>query len=583
MRQYIGQSETGKPLYRYDSANDQDYIDDISAGRVRPSTPRVPSTSAIQPPERIDVSQMNQELDQLARPPTVQDSVGALAGQPAEEPMSWAGFGRNIREEAAGMGRGLLALPQVAAKFTPAYGLVQGIRRISDTRIPEPALEQAGILGAMGKGIVQDYVNLLTHPAKSFYTRPIGSTLDVLAVAAPAYKAIKARQAAQAAGAAIPAGAVAKAPDIAEEAARIGTKERMFASAFTIPTKRAKDLRPLETAKKMIDYGVQGNLDELDDVARAVTGSNGIITQVTRDAVGQIPIEIDITDAPKAVKTLGQTLTEVTPDDITKVRLQITMKIPSGTAPTTINAVDAYDLAKQLERQAADLTRRSTYLTPNLRYEQLGKLYNAAADEIVDSIGKAVKDADIVSAVKTPETINAISEISPKLAQEFLAAKTWSDIRHLASPFVRLSKMIDLTLDAQLSAAAKLGTSLGTRLGAGVVGYGFGGLPAAALGAAFAPVVEPLLQKVTYGLGPKIATSVAGRMAQMAPVTGAIGAGVRTLGEAVRNAMLIRGIRAGEQPMQPPPRQVEPTGEPSSQLPQDLEDALIQLGGNYAE
>ena len=522
------------------------------------------------------------------------------APTPPKPPKSLQGWGKNAASDVTGMVAGLAATPALAARESVGGQVASTIARTPDVLKKQmdiltqpgenkygrmvgeqmnasPAVEQAKLLGTVGKSMLSDYWKLITDPVNAFYEHPVNSTLDALTIigaGSHAYKLAKAKF-----------DGAAKATELAQSLKAVDPRsaslaERTYANTFTIPTKRAKDLRPLEVSKKMLDYGVGGSLDDMKNIAGTVTGRDGVLSQVTREAVGRVPAEINLNNVATSVENIGSTMLDVKPEDIAKITKDIATKLPPSSAVasnvplaeaagvtgnasggralsgkfqvntvapavdiSTVNAMDAYDLAKQLERQAADLGRRSTYLTPNLRYEQLAKLYKAAANEITDQISLAVKGADVVEPLKTPEVVAKLQAVSPKLAKEFMKAKTFEDLRHLQAPFVKLSQMVDLSLDAELSAARKLGSSLAGRLGLSLTGGAVAGIPGMIIGSAVAPAVEPYLIQAGQNIAPRILTGSAKAMTTGIPAVQRAAGTARAIGAGAKSAAAAAFLR----------------------------------------
>lgn len=282
-------------------------------------------------------------------------------------------------------------------------------------------------------------------------------------------------------------GAQAAQQKAAQEAAKTGGRsafsqprvtrgQQAYASQFTIPTKIAKRLRPQETTKQMIDYNVSGSLDDIARTADVVTGSNGVITKMTRSAIGKAKDKVQADDALTAAAQTVQSSNYMNERQAANVMRDLARQMgkykgqalkPGQTIsgkPSALNALDAYDLAKAMEKKGWQEMSRSTYLTKRLDAEDIGSVYLAFADDLMRQVDDAVGDAG-VEAVKTPQFINVLNEISPKLGKKALQAKTVSELRSVAAPFVRISQMVDYTQQAAFSAAMNLARQAGAGAG----------------------------------------------------------------------------------------------------------------------
>lgn len=449
------------------------------------------------------------------------------------EEKNLAGLGQNAIKDVQQNIEGIMALPKVAQFLAE-----------NPSEIPNTLLE-------VGKGVVNEYKQLLTNPLEKAYNHPVNTVLDVIPliplgkaglakyaqIAGKSTKAIDTvgdvATASRAIGGVDDVGDVAR---VAEKAAvtvpetvpEVGVAEKVlskaegvmakegiklpgraevasktFSSAFIVPTKRAKSLRPRETSLKMLEYGVSGGLDDMATTASKVTGKNGVLSKVTRDAIGGLSGEVDMGGVMPSVKSALKEIIDLSPNEETRIIQNVINAETPGVAIGKMNNLDAYDLAKRLEALGHQQLSSSTYLTKNLKAEGVGKAYLNAASEIMDQLEGAAKTQDILAGLKTPETMAILEEVSPKLAQEFASAKTLSDVRSLQAPFVRLNQMIDLTNQAGQSAFQSMGRNIATRGGSAIAG-GLAGSPlgpigtlaGAAAGAVYGPPIEAMLESV---------------------------------------------------------------------------------------
>jgi len=270
---------------------------------------------------------------------------------------------------------------------------------------------------------------------------------------------------------------------------------RTFARAFTVPSKLAPRLKPVDTARELIDYGISGSLDKMRTASNAVTGSNGILSQVIRDGAGVVK-EISTGDYLKAARNtlMRSGLPE---KEINQHMLVIGRMGRPGRLPATMNAVDALDYMRELEELGYRYFNAGTNkMTPNPVMQKVGEAYLSAADELKMSLSKSFKSHNVIQQFKTPEVVMALQQISPKLAQKFMKANTLEEVRALQAPFVRLNQMIGLTEDASQSIGGGFVTNLGARAAGGIVGGVAGGPLGAIAGIAGAPFIEGAEQSV---------------------------------------------------------------------------------------
>jgi len=249
--------------------------------------------------------------------------------------------------------------------------------------------------------------------------------------------------------------------------------KQLYRQMLTVPTKVNNRIRVDETIDDLIKYKIPfDSPEQLRNISQKVTGPTGDITVMTRNAIwegaGNKPIDVsnintEVTDFVKnsfyMTDQQKQIVTRKVTDEVGK-RLQAE-GIGSTTDIWKMNALDAYDLAKFLERKGWNEINKSTYLTQRLDAEDLGRAYLVAADYLTDSLQDIVKPENIAK-VKTPEAMARLNAVSPVLANEVQKVNNWMDLRHLAATFVRADQAAEQTMWANYSAAIKLGQNLQT-------------------------------------------------------------------------------------------------------------------------
>lgn len=216
----------------------------------------------------------------LAQTSGVEDAVGTVAPE-IREPMTWEGFQENVEKDIGSLISGVQAIPQVVGYVWQK---------------PTEAVPKVG--GAVIRGILEDYYNLITHPIRTLYDRPVTGTMDAIALIAPAVKAIKATKANKLAKIASVAGNT-PADDLARVAAKAGVQ--------------------VDDVKRVAQVARQAGMstDDVVDVARIVG----------KTALG--PDDID--DLVRTAKRAGLTAGDI--DDIVEVARR------SGTSVDEVNAL----------------------------------------------------------------------------------------------------------------------------------------------------------------------------------------------------------------------------------------------------
>lgn len=235
---------------------------------------------------------------------------------------------------------------------------------------------------------------------------------------------------------------------------------KTYLSNFTIPTKIAGKLKPQETASDMIKYGINGNLDDIGNQAAKVSGENGILSKLNRDVIASTPGEINISKAMSGTQNSLDKIAELTPNEQERIFSSIRRMLPTGSKIDTANPLDVFDAVKELEKLGYQYKGHSTYLTGNVKAEQIGDVYLGVADELKNALESGVKNTGTIQNYITPEVMDSVSKVSPKLAEDLSKVKTIADLRKLQAPFVRIQRMVDLTNDAQYSSFQNLAGQL---------------------------------------------------------------------------------------------------------------------------
>jgi hypothetical protein len=304
----------------------------------------------------------------------------------------------------------------------------------------------------------------------------------------------------------------------------------LFKSAFNVPNELLTRLKPNETAQKMLDYGVGGSLNNIVDKSNSAMD---VLDRAYRDSVGQIkqpidmngaidaanniinsPYSTDLTEADKnkIVKDIGAMGAQA-PGTLPKSQYFLKNGLGGDTGISKIGAQDAVDSMRQLQDVGHTLLAKGeNKLNPNPRLSQMGRAYLAAGDHIQGKLDELGGSAS-AKAVQTPENKAALSEISPKLADEFMAAKTPQQIRTIMAPFHNVKTMAKITLDNP--AKGKLLAQLTGAAG----GFGLGGPIGALAGMVGSPIIEgaenAIRAPITTGAA-KVVNGVADRAGKLA-------------------------------------------------------------------
>lgn len=384
----------------------------------------------------------------------------------------------------------------------------------------------AGIIN-VGKGLINEYNEALGRPleggdilgriTKRAYEKPVTTALDVL----PFIKAGKIGTAGKLGeGAELPnivskeagmipsaAGSIAEQmPKIEAPTVTTGVAARTFKQIFNVPAKLAERYKLNQTAKELVDQGVWGSYDDLKNIATTVTGNNGELTKVVRDIIADIGKPIDTSMTLKSASNLAERIGVAD----AKVHVQTIQNIigkKMGTEPINmLNPLEAMDAVRELEQignQYANVGYNK--FNPRIVEQQISKLYLSTADELETSINNSIKANVDINKYKTPEVIQKLQRISPKLAEDFRNAKTMQEIRAIQAPYVRLNKLLDITENAAQSPFSNLSKQVVSRTTGAAAGTILGGPIGGVVGALTGPAIEGIAE----GILPKIQTGAA--------------------------------------------------------------------------
>ncbi len=247
-------------------------------------------------------------------------------------------------------------------------------------------------------------------------------------------------------------------------------------SEFTVPTRRADKIKPIETMKELQANG-HTNVTDIEDwrnIANQTTGENGLITKITRNAIADLKDEVNLLSDTNGNKVLDATKQQlkISHDIPKEIRADIEMQVQSildeaqGSLPDTYDPGKLFDAQRQLEKMAAAENGKSTYLTKNLAAEDRADVFRAAASEIRQVIETEAKTkGNTVSKYITPEVIEQAKAISPRIAEKLAAAAekgSIADVRSIAAPYAKLNEMIKLTDANAMSSFAKTGRKFDT-------------------------------------------------------------------------------------------------------------------------
>jgi len=306
--------------------------------------------------------------------------------------------------------------------------------------------------------------------------------------------------------------------------------KRVYQSAFPFSKKgnAFEKLRPEETVDDMIKYGITGSGGEVQTKLAQFTGPGGVGTNVVNDVIASAPNQsVALPDIDS--KKLVDRFSDIGEDEVKK-QLGRLGRVNTGGAPGQVDLSSMADLERKLSKEAIDDFVSATTTANNKKLE-VALLKFDLADELGTSVDQAV-GAQAIEQYKDPRVIEYVRKIGgDSLADDFINAKTVSELRALQKSFVRMSRIIDLS--------NQLPSTLGQRF--------FKLLSQVpVVGAVTESVLEPLNQKLSTGLAVQGA-----RVAQGAPLQAAANAAASLKTQDALNVLGRLGIiNAGNQSAQ---------------------------------
>jgi len=231
-----------------------------------------------------------------------------------------------------------------------------------------------------------------------------------------------------------------------------------YARQFTVPFKLngPRGLDILNTSRKMVEYGVGDNFDDIVRAGNMTTGKSGIIAEVNRRAVKDIVGSVTgADDAINAAKNVLDDAAYVDDKVSEKVMGIITKRLKGKT-----DAASVFDAVQELEKLGYNSYGKSTKMSPNILAEDIGDAFLEASRTMAGKLDDMGRTQNVLAKYKTPEIINALRGVgNGTLADDFAKAATFPETRALQSDFVKALKAVELTNQQGASVGSKLAQS----------------------------------------------------------------------------------------------------------------------------
>lgn len=233
-----------------------------------------------------------------------------------------------------------------------------------------------------------------------------------------------------------------------------GVGEKTIQSQYNLPRSVAKDTKLPETVHRLNEMGLR-RIDDVFDAADVVTGSDGVVTKMTRKAVaGAQPVQMTgVTSVADDLALnpdipLGQDKKFV--EFVTQKIKNIKTDIGNNADPS-----DVYDLIQALEKQAYSYGGKSIQLTS--ADKAMRSAYLTIADELKDRLFIQSGADDLISGIVQSDMLSKVAQKYPKVAEAIMNAKTVGELRNVAEPLVKGSIAGEVTREGANLATQTMG------------------------------------------------------------------------------------------------------------------------------
>lgn len=236
----------------------------------------------------------------------------------------------------------------------------------------------------------------------------------------------------------------------------------------TISKPIARATQPLQTVRELAEAGLT-KPEDVERVARAVTGGEGLVTKAVSDAVGNAK-GVDVSNLRRTFTDALDNLGIVDKDrkSLTTMFDAQMNKLSGGAAGSInpkVNPTDALETMKAFEKRIAALRGKGeTYSLPTPERLDQAKALGLVRDELEERLYTGAGADAGLSKILTPEFGNSLKALhggnkqwAKYVDEKVLGAKTVKELRHSMAPFVRASKIIDEGETNAMTAGGRLG------------------------------------------------------------------------------------------------------------------------------
>lgn len=213
----------------------------------------------------------------------------------------------------------------------------------------------------------------------------------------------------------------------------------LITSQYNAPRSAANAMKLRKTVDDLAQYGIT-NIDNIQPAAEKVTGANGVISKVTREAAAQAK-PLDTTGLRSIAASIASD-PNIKPGTDTKLVKYFIEQSKS-------DPMEALDAIRGIEAKAAGILKGKMPQMISAEDKALSDAYYSFADELKNRLYDAGAGKAAVNLIKDPKNIAALAEVSPELAKRASQITSLDQLRSLAAPFVRGSQLADITASGQ--------------------------------------------------------------------------------------------------------------------------------------
>lgn len=241
----------------------------------------------------------------------------------------------------------------------------------------------------------------------------------------------------------------------------------MLDNTYTVPARKALgSLQKIQTYRGILAH-IKSGMEpaSIEQMPHLVSDSQtGLVPKMIREVASNIKEPIPLKDPGEAAQNvMDQHKLFIDDKTAGAIRSDITSALPKSEDGKTVDPTDAMQYARELETRAAEIRQGDNYLTNRGDKRFMAQSLNAAADDVWDQIGAHVTPEDL-DKVKTPERMDYLKSLSPRLGAQVEAAKNIPQLRSTIRDFVRMGQIVDQTDASSGSVFGKVGRmGLGSR------------------------------------------------------------------------------------------------------------------------